>query len=244
MAAQSNLPAVYQFGTRDIRVIDKDGEMWFVADDITAALDLHRTAHRRLDDDEKGVHSTHTPGGEQEAVVINESGLYSLVLSSRKAEAKAFKRWVTHEVLPSIRKKGGYGQPDPERIELAHALASQAMAQVAQTVFNAVMSGENEWWRHNRYLLALTYGRDNKPSVPWAKALSHDQVIASVDEWPKLIAGPDGVSTNDVQLADIGMAVATKQAARAKRAAEAKAAAKQAEQSQITFAARPSGRFL
>ena len=61
-----------------------------------------------LDEDEKGTHSVSTPGGRQNFLVINEPGLYTLILKSRKSEAKAFKRWVTHEVLPQIRKTGSY----------------------------------------------------------------------------------------------------------------------------------------
>ncbi|NBK80073.1 hypothetical protein D5272_16205 [bacterium D16-76] len=91
-----------------IRVIDLDGEPWFIAVDVCRALDISRTQTRRLDDDEKGVHLTHTPSGDQEMTIINEPGLYSLVLGSRKPEAKAFKRWVTHEVLPAIRQNGYY----------------------------------------------------------------------------------------------------------------------------------------
>lgn len=91
-----------------IRVIDLDGEPWFIAVDVCRALDISRTQTRRLDDDEKGVHLTHTPSDDQEMTIINEPGLYSLVLGSRKPEAKAFKRWVTHEVLPAIRQNGYY----------------------------------------------------------------------------------------------------------------------------------------
>lgn len=91
-----------------IRVIDRDGEPWFIAVDVCRALDISRTQTRRLDDDEKGVHLTHTPSGDQEMTIINEPGLYTLVLGSRKPEAKVFKRWITHEVLPSIRQNGYY----------------------------------------------------------------------------------------------------------------------------------------
>ncbi len=85
-----------------------DNAPWFVATDVCSAIDVDRTAIRRLDDDEKGVHLTHTLGGDQKISIINEYGLYSLILSSRKPEAKAFKRWITHEVIPSIRKHGAY----------------------------------------------------------------------------------------------------------------------------------------
>jgi len=91
-----------------VRVVQRDGEPWFVAADVCKALEIDRTATRRLDDDEKGVHSTHTPGGQQDVTIVNEPGLYTLVLGSRKPEAKLFKRWITHDVIPAIRKTGGY----------------------------------------------------------------------------------------------------------------------------------------
>ena len=93
-----------------IRAIEKDGEPWFVAADVCLALELGEVhvAMRRLDDDEKGRCSIPPPGGVQEMSIINEPGLYSLVLGSRKPEAKAFKRWITHDIIPAIRKTGGY----------------------------------------------------------------------------------------------------------------------------------------
>lgn len=95
-----------QFGS--VRTVIKDNGPWFVAADVCKALEIDRTQTRRLDDDEKGVYSIQTPGGEQETTIVNEPGLYSLVLGSRKPEAKEFKRWITHEVIPSIRKHGMY----------------------------------------------------------------------------------------------------------------------------------------
>lgn len=100
-----------QFG--QVRTINKDGEPWFVAADVCRALEIDNTATRRLDEDEKAalrLTQTSSNGTEQgrDVTIINEPGLYSLVLGSRKPEAKAFKRWITHEVIPSIRKNGGY----------------------------------------------------------------------------------------------------------------------------------------
>lgn len=93
-----------------VRSILIDGDPWFVAADVCKALEIERTnrALSRLDDDEKGAHSVSTPGGRQRMSIISESGLYSLILGSRKPEARAFKRWITHEVIPSIRKHGAY----------------------------------------------------------------------------------------------------------------------------------------
>lgn len=109
----------FQFPAYQLRTVMIDGEPWFAAIDICAALgiDNNRNATARLDDDEKGVHSMDTPSGPQEITIVNESGLYSLILGSRKPEAKKFKKWVTAEVLPAIRRTGRYvapqAAPDP-----------------------------------------------------------------------------------------------------------------------------------
>lgn len=98
-----------QFGTvRAIRV--ENGEPMFVAKDVCAVLELKnpRSTLALLDEDEKGVHIVDTPGGEQQMTIVTEPGFYKLVMRSRKPEAKAFQRWVTHEVLPALRRDGGY----------------------------------------------------------------------------------------------------------------------------------------
>lgn len=93
-----------------VRTLTIGGEAWFVAADVCKALELGNPSMtvERLDDDEKGISTIDTLGGKQRMTIINEPGLYSLVLSSRKPEAKAFRRWITHEVIPTIRKYGGY----------------------------------------------------------------------------------------------------------------------------------------
>ena len=97
-----------QFGK--IRTLTKDGDIWFVATDICDALDIKNTtdAVKRLDDDER---SRFNLGRQGMTNCINEYGLYNLILASRKPEAKTFKRWITHEVLPDIRKHGAYLTP-------------------------------------------------------------------------------------------------------------------------------------
>jgi len=103
----------FHYEGAQIRVLsDSQGDPWFIAADLLASLALDRKALERLDDDEKGVSSIHTPGGEQAMTIVNEPGLYNLVLGSRKPEAKRFKRWVTHEVLPAIRRTGSYAVPN------------------------------------------------------------------------------------------------------------------------------------
>ena len=93
-----------------VRTLNLNGEPWFVAADVCKALELGNPSMtvERLDDDEKGISTIDTLGGKQRMAIINEPGLYSLVITSRKPEAKAFKRWITHEVIPAIRKHGMY----------------------------------------------------------------------------------------------------------------------------------------
>lgn len=121
VAARTDAPKSFTFHLSEsacftVRTILRDGEPWFVAADVCAALDLGNTtrALERLDADEQDLSSIQgISRGNDAANLINESGLYSLVLGSRKPEAKQFKKWVTSEVLPSIRKTGGYQQPAP-----------------------------------------------------------------------------------------------------------------------------------
>lgn len=101
-----------------VRIIPVDGELMFVAKDVCDCLEItkHRDAISRLDSDERGSVKLDTPGGKQDIAAINEYGLYSLVLSSRKPEAKEFKRWITHDVIPAIRKTGSYSMVIPQTL--------------------------------------------------------------------------------------------------------------------------------
>lgn len=104
-----------EFGS--IRTATVNGEPWFVGKDIAEALgygkgkSLNNAVASHVDDEDKGVTEMMTPGGKQNLIIINESGLYSLILSSKLPNAKKFKRWVTSEVLPAIRKTGHYETP-------------------------------------------------------------------------------------------------------------------------------------
>ncbi len=99
----------HEFG--QIRTISINGEPWLVGKDVALALGYKeptKAAREKVDTEDRGVSKIDTPSGVQEMTIINESGLYSLVLSSKLPGAKTFKRWVTSEVLPAIRKNGGY----------------------------------------------------------------------------------------------------------------------------------------
>lgn len=128
---------LFHYQGQQVRTVLVDAEPWFVAADVCAVLDIRnsRDALGRLDDDEKGVATTDTLGGPQSVSVVNEHGLYALTFTSRKPEAKAFKRWVTHEVLPTIRRTGQFGSRVPatfaEALELA--AATQRQIEAAET---------------------------------------------------------------------------------------------------------------
>lgn len=102
-----------EFG--EIRTVEINGEPWFVGKDVAQTLGYKeptKAAREKVDLEDRGVSKIDTPSGEQEMTIINESGLYSLVLSSKLPDAKKFKRWVTSEVIPSIRKHGAYMTPE------------------------------------------------------------------------------------------------------------------------------------
>ena len=104
----------WTFGETEVRTIERDGEPWWVLSDVCKVLELnspHKVADR-LEEDEKGRNLIPTLGGEQEMTIISESGLYSVILRSDKPQAKTFRKWVTGEVLPTIRKHGAYMTPD------------------------------------------------------------------------------------------------------------------------------------
>lgn len=109
--------SIFNFESNTVRSTIIDGEPWFVASDVCRALTIADAsmAVARLDEDEKGTNTVGTLGGSQEMIVISESGLYSLTLTSRKEEAKRFKKWLTSEVLPSIRKTGKYAAPEAKQ---------------------------------------------------------------------------------------------------------------------------------
>ena len=117
---------IFIYGGEQLRTIQQPDGLWWVLRDVCRVLNIQNAADikKRLDDDEKGVGQIYTPGGTQEVTIINEPGLYAVILRSDKPEAKAFKRWVTHEVLPSIRRTGAYGVP-PERLAHLHELQAK-----------------------------------------------------------------------------------------------------------------------
>jgi prophage antirepressor-like protein len=110
----NSLPMEFNFSTQSqsVRIELINSEPWFVAKDVCDILELSNVSKAllSLDDDEKGITKVQTLGGEQSLLIVNESGLYNLIFRSNKPEAKKFRKWVTNEVLPSIRKTGSFGK--------------------------------------------------------------------------------------------------------------------------------------
>lgn len=172
---------VFDFEQKSVRVVMKGSEPWWVAKDVADILEFRDAANaiRLLDEDEKGTQKVSTPGGEQEMSVINESGLYTLIMRSNKPEAKRFRKWVTSEVLPTIRKTGSYSvkkDPDEERkLEIARqriALQEKnANARLAKIMQRMVEHPAYELTKESKQILAheithLTTGREHLAMLP------------------------------------------------------------------------------
>jgi len=140
MKDQSTSVFTFQFKNstyHEVRTIQKaDGSVWFVNVDVCKTLDIKNPRHaiKMLEDDEKGIVKTDTLGGKQGLTIISESGLYSLIMRSRKPQAKKFRKWVTSEVLPQIRKTGAYIQ-EPTRRDAISPLAVASFLQATMDTF-------------------------------------------------------------------------------------------------------------
>lgn len=156
-----------QFG--NVRIVMQGQEPWFVAKDVTNILGYSNSRdaiNKHVDDEDKGVAKCDTLGGTQNLTTINESGLYSLVLSSKLPNAKQFKRWVTSEVLPSIRKYGAYNMAIP------------------RTLPDALKAYANEVEEHNK---AKALIEEQKPKVLFADSVAASHTSILVGDLAKLL---------------------------------------------------------
>ena len=176
-----------QFGT--IRAMrGEDGEPMFIAGDVAKILGYGDATHmtRRLEDDEKGLRSVETPGGTQMANVITEPGLYSAILGSRVPEAKAFKRWVTHEVLPALRRDGGYMVARDETPE--------------QTMARAVLLAQQTIDRQRSRIAGLeAENEEMRPKALFADAVAASDGTCLIGEFAKMLR-QNGVSIGQNRL--------------------------------------------
>ena len=146
---------IFNYKDNEVRTIEKDGITWWVLKDVCEILSIKnsRDVFDRLDEDEKGVDLIDTLGGKQNINVVNESGLYNVILRSDKEEAKPFRKWVTSEVLPSIRKHGAYMTPEKLKevilnldtmIELCTALINEQDKNKALQAVNSKLTVDNQ----------------------------------------------------------------------------------------------------
>lgn len=182
-------PQVFNFQGNQVRtVIGDDGEPRWVASDVAKILGYRNAPDmtRRLDTDEKGTHSMRTLGGDQALTVITESGLYSCILGSKRPEAKEFKRWVTGEILPSIRRRGGYLTPE----------ATEAALTDPDFIIRLATSLKEE--RRRRAELEAQAAL-NAPKVVFADAVSVSHTSILVGDLAKILKG-NGVDVGATRL--------------------------------------------
>lgn len=146
---------IFTYNDKQIRTVEKDGDPWWVLKDVCDVLEIskYRDTADRLDIDERETIRVDTPGGKQEMICVNESGLYNVILRSDKPQAKPFRKWVTNEVLPSIRKHGAYMAPEtleatilnPDYIiKLATALKSEQDKRKSLEAANSSLTVDNQ----------------------------------------------------------------------------------------------------
>jgi prophage antirepressor-like protein len=168
-------PVVFDFQSQPVRVVVRDGDPWFVASDVAEALEykVAKDLTRILDDDEKGGHNLPTLGGNQDVSIISESGLYHAILKSRKPKAKPFRRWVTGEVLPVIRKTGMYLHAPAMRPGLTAEQKSGILGRIHRLTRFWFIGESSKMWIFNHLRVAFQVGRwEDIPSEAYPAALS------------------------------------------------------------------------
>lgn len=122
-----------------VRAVEQKGQPWFIGNDVCRALDIGNTskALERLDEDEKGITTGDTLGGEQAMLIVSEPGVFRLIFTSRKPEAERFKRWLAHDVLPKLRRDGSYAMPEANQPFTVSAEAVPVMLAKLQMVREA-----------------------------------------------------------------------------------------------------------
>ena len=167
---------IFNYNSVEVRTIQNDGEPWFVLKDVCNVLHIgnSRDVVARLDQDEKGVGQIDTLGGKQEMTIINESGLYNVILRSDKPEAKPFRKWVTSEVLPTIRRHGMYATPDTVEKMLADPDTTIKLLETIRQERAARMALEAK-------------AEADKPKVLFADAVSASHTSILVGDLAKLL---------------------------------------------------------
>lgn len=178
----------WNYGSSEIRTVEKNGEPWWVLADVCKVLEISnsRNVSSRLETDEKGVALVDTLGGTQQMTIINESGLYAVILRSDKPQAKPFRKWVTNEVLPSIRKHGAY---------MTDQTLEQALTSPDFLIQLATQLKEE---KKQRKRLEVKVEQD-RPKVLFAESVSASKTSILVGELAKILK-QNGVNTGQTRL--------------------------------------------
>lgn len=179
----------WNYENSEIRTVEKDGEPWFVGKDVAAVLGYAKPENaiaRHVDDEDKSITPFQGTAYETRATIINESGLYSLILSSKLPNAKKFKRWVTNEVLPSIRKHGAY---------MTDQTLEQALTSPDFLIQLATQLKEE---KEQRKQLEVKVEQD-RPKVLFAESVSASKTSILVGELAKILK-QNGVDTGQTRL--------------------------------------------
>lgn len=178
----------FSYQSQNVRTVIKNGEPWFLAKDVCDILEINNPSQAltRLDDDEKNTIILNEGIGNPEKSIVSESGLYSLILGSRKTEAKQFKRWITHEVIPSIRKHGIYATPE----------AIETMLNDPDTMIITLQKLKEE---RERRLLAEKTLEEQKPKIVFADAILSAKTNILVNDLAKILK-QNGVDTGEKRL--------------------------------------------
>ena len=173
----NELQKIFNYQDQQVRTVVKDGQPWFVAKDVCNVLNHsnHKVAVSRLDEDEVSkVYLTDSLGRNQKTTVVNEAGLYSLILTSNKPEAKQFKRWITHDVIPTIRKTGGYVANDELFIQTYLPQADENTKLLFKTTLHTMKEQSKQI-------------ETMKPKVIFAEAVESSESSVLVGELAKII---------------------------------------------------------
>lgn len=187
-----------EFG--EIRAVELDGEPWFVGKDVAAGLGYKDTVNAlkaHVDDEDKAGWQIATQFGEKEATIINESGVYSLIFSSKLEQARKFKRWVTAEVLPAIRKHGAYIAPQAQTPATMESAALQAVVQPIAAAMEALTVTVQALVQRFE---TMEQGRGElKALPPGGTGVSSTPGVASQRRWMRTVSEKAGPAVGQVR---------------------------------------------
>jgi prophage antirepressor-like protein len=189
------LQKVFNYEGAEVRTVTKGEEVWFVAKDVCDVLEIGNVSQAltRLDEDEKNTIILNEGIGNPNKMIINEAGLYTLILSSRKPEAKAFKRWITHEVLPTIRKTGGYVSNADMMVNTYFGTLPVEQKMLIKSLFTNIEEQQKQIQQRDKYI------EETKPLITFAERCIASNESILVRELAK-VACDEGIKIGERNL--------------------------------------------